>query len=173
MATGSGSASLVWISSTVVFALAWLLTLFLWLQGRRRLAYAQIVATPSQRMPSGNSIAGANRQNAALPDANTALRVLKTACTNGILHDIRKAVLNWGQARFQSDAIQTLAQLSDTCADANLDQQLRALDAALYGDGAGDFDCQNFYESVADLHKRGPAPGSKQSPYSLPPLYKH
>lgn len=170
--TGALGSNPLWISTTVVFATLWLATMFLWLRNRQQLAYVETTAAAPNvvRMPDsgGNAIIA----KPASIDASMALRVLKTACDNKLLPDIRKAALKWGQATFDNAELMTLDQLATVCNDNNLSSLLSRLDQALYGHGEGSsFDAQGLYERVALLHKQGfkPASGDK---YALRPLYK-
>lgn len=177
--TGSGNASSLWIASTAVFGAAWLLTLFLWLHSKRQLAYVEtvgVVATPAAALAAGKAAGrkpGKVADSAgALPEASSALRVLKTACDSGKLPDVRKAVLKWGQATLQNPAIQTLATLAQACRDEALTQQLKQIDAALYGNASAQPDLKRLYDSVAQLHKQGVRQEEGAGRYGLPPLYK-
>jgi hypothetical protein len=169
---GGGSADILWISTTAVFGLAWLLTLFLWLNSRRQLQYAETVGVPVHvRMPDARQpTTPENSQK--LPDATACLRVLKTACDNSNYADIKKALVKWGQASFQTGSIQTLAQVAEHCRDEQLSSLVLALDAALYGSSQG-FDSKALYNTVAALHKQGVKPANATPKYGLPPLYKH
>ena len=175
---GTGASSL-WIASTAVFGVAWLLTLFLWLHSKRQLAYVETVGVSSvgtamaPRLPDGNKQNAAGTGSPALPEAASALRVLKTACDSGKLPDVRKAVLRWGQSILQNPGIQTLTQLAHQSRSAELAQQLTQLDTALYGSVDAKPDLKALYDTVAALHKQGSAPGEGHGRYALPPLYKH
>jgi len=175
--SSGGGASSLWIAGTAVFGVAWLLTLFLWLHSKRQLAYVETVGVsagsgvqPALRLPSGKK---GEAQRAELPEANSALRVLKTACESGKLPDVRKALLKWGQATLQEPGIQTLAQLAQKCHSVELMQQLQLLDASLYGATMDKPDLKALYETVAALHKQGITQPGGTPKYALPPLYKH
>jgi hypothetical protein len=108
-----------------------------------------------------------------MADATSSLRVLKTACDNHNLHDIRKAVLKWGQGTLKNPELLTLEQLATALGDAALGQQLRLLDKTLYG-VAGDetFSARALYDRVAALHKEGAFKTAQNDKYALRPLYK-
>jgi hypothetical protein len=99
------------------------------------------------------------------------LRVLQTACGNNNLHDVRAALLKWGQASFDTSSILTLDQLAARCGEPRLTALTQALDSALYGNAKGNFDSKELYEVVAALHKRGVNRQSGDK-FALPPLYK-
>jgi hypothetical protein len=175
---GSGGASSLWIASTAVFGVAWLLTLFLWLHSKRQLAYVETVGVstataslPESRLTGARKPASAVRSE--LPEAASALRVLKTACDSGKLPDVRKALLKWGQASLQDAGLQTLAQVAHKCHSAALTQHLKQLDAAVYGASSDTPDLQSLYDTVARLHKTGITAPPAAAKYALPPLYKH
>lgn len=172
----TGSASL-WIAGTAFFGVAWLLTLFLWLHSKRQLAYVETVGVaatagtlPALRLPAGKQ---GEARRTELPEASSALRVLKTACDSGKLPDVRKAVLKWGQATLQEPGIQTLALLAQKCHSAELTPLLQQLDAALYGATNDKPDLKTLYNTVAALHKQGITQPGTDGKYALPPLYKH
>jgi len=172
--TSAAPANPLWISTTILFALAWIFTLFLWLNGRRQLVYAETVGTTTAiRMPESDRKGKQPANQVALPEATASLRVLKTACDNANLADIKKAAIKWGQASFQTSAIQTLAQLGHYCRDENLAAQFKELDAALYGASSDQFASKSLYEALALLHKQGVPGDNKQGKYALPPLYKN
>jgi hypothetical protein len=174
---GSSAAPTLWIAATALFGVAWLLTLFLWLHSKRQLAYAETVgvsattgALPGLRRPDGKKKGDVPTE---LPEAASALRVLKTACDSGKLHDVRKALLKWGQASFRNPGIQTLTQLAQKSRNAELTQLLKSLDAALYGSATQQPELKQLYATVAALHKQGVGDSEAADKYALPPLYKH
>lgn len=170
------SPNVLWIGASIAFATAWLLTLVLWLNSRRQLAYAETMGVAAALKPLTPQAARKQKQQTErkeVPEAATALRVLKTACDSGRHADIRKALLKWGQAGFQTTAIQTLSQLADRIGDKDFSTQCARLDAAIYGGEAQGFDAKALYAMVAKLHKNGVNNTSSQDKYSLPPLYKN
>ncbi len=170
---GAGSNPL-WISTTVVFAVLWAFTALLYLRSRQQLAYAETTGSaPAQvRMPTAAG-GDAKANDASLPDAATALRVLKTACDNRNLADIRKALLKWGQGTLQTHELLTLDQLASACRDAELTTMLKTLDQALYGAVGGEgLDAKVLYARVATLHKQGVNHAGSEDKFALRPLYK-
>ncbi len=164
---GSG-APLLWMGTTVFFASAWLLSTMLWLRSRREQVYAELLH-PYQQAPKPEK--KQKDGSVRLPDAEVCRRVLQTACTNNNLHDIRSALLKWGQASFGTGSILSLEQLATRCGDERLAQLAKALDSALYGTRAGTFSSWELYETVAALHKRDIKTESGDR-FALPPLYK-
>lgn len=170
---GDAGNNLLWIGTTVGFACLWLFSTMMWLRSRREGVEAALVL-PQAHAPQ---TADAKQKAAAAksPDADVCLRVLHTACANNNLHDVRAALLKWGQASFNSGPM-SLDQLAQRCGDAKLSEQVRALDSALYGNakdgnGQGSFDNKALYEQVAALHKRG-VNRDDGDRFALPPLYK-
>ncbi|HTR01035.1 MAG TPA: BatD family protein [Candidatus Acidoferrum sp.] len=163
----------LWISTTVLFAVLWIATSFMLLRNRQQLAYAETTGTANIAVRMPDAVSGKTATAVTPPSADTALRVLKTACENRHLGDIRKAALKWGQAVFADQDLLTLDQLAADCGDANLASLLQRLDQALYGNGdAGTFDAKGLYERVALLHKQGFKRSGNGGKYALPPLYK-
>ncbi|HEY0961090.1 MAG TPA: BatD family protein [Pseudomonadales bacterium] len=168
-ATGSASGmNLLWIGTTVGFACLWLFSTMMWLRSRREGAEAALV------LPQGHAPQATNGKQKAVavtaPDADVCLRVLHTACANANLHDVRAALLKWGQASFGSGPM-SLDQLAQRIGDTTFSAQVRALDGALYGNAPGSFDSKALYEHVAALHKRG-VNRHDSDRFALPPLYK-
>lgn len=166
----------LWISTTVLFATLWAFTCFLWLRSRQQLAYVETTGVPQTasalRMPEAVAGGKAEALAVASADADTALRVLKTACDNRHFGDIRKAVLKWGQGSFHDSSLQTLAQLASACNDDALTHLLRSLDTAMYGGNLADVNTKALYDCVAQLHKKGVGKAAAGNKYALPPLYK-
>lgn len=162
---------LFWISSTAFFATAWLLTVLLLLRSRRQLAYATLLPmTPQPTHPGSGKQTGTAEQAVTAAEA---LRVLESACRNGNLYDIRRAVLKWGQAFLGSSAPLTLERLGQGCGSISLTAHLEALDKTLYGGAHDSVDPHALYAEVAAIHKQGPATNAAHSSkYALPPLYR-
>lgn len=161
---------LFWISASAVFASAWLFSTLMWLRSRRQLNYAEVMQPQQQRaLPDRKQASATDRH----PDATTCLKVLQTACNTSNLHDIRKAVLKWGQAAFADPALLTLDQLAARCQHERISALLEALDKALYGNAAADVNGKELYAEIAALHKRGVPESTGGDRYALPPLYKH
>lgn len=175
-----GGVSTLWMGTTALFAVAWLLTLFLWLHSKRQLAYVETTgSTPAGtgalplRLPTGARKTGQAQAGQELPEARSALRVLKTACDSGKLPDVRKALLRWAQARLQNQGIQTLSRVAEACRHAEFAGLLQQVDAALYGDAAQQPDLKRLYTLAAELHAGLQVTGAQAGKYALPPLYKH
>jgi hypothetical protein len=168
VAVGSSSgANVLWIGSTIGFACLWLFSTMMWLRSRRDNADAALVLPQAQVLQPARK---KKESVAASPDTEACLRVLKTACASNSLHDVRTALLKWGQAAFQSGPL-TLDQLSLRCGEPKLAAMTRALDNALYGNAGTGFNCNELYEQVAALHKRG-VNRDNGDKFALPPLYK-
>ena len=166
---------LFWISATVFFAAAWLVSTVLWIRSRRQLMYAETTGThplPLRVPKAGNTAVYVPVSGPGSPDA--ALRVLKTACENRNLADIRKAVLKWGQASFGDSSLLTLEELARRSKDEKVTAVLKQLDAALYGSADADhFSGKSLYEAIVALHKKGVPGESDNNRYGLPPLYRN
>lgn len=165
----AGGTNLLWIGTTVGFACLWLFSTMMWLRSRREGAEAALVL-PQAHAPQATNGKAKTAASAGTPDADVCLRVLNTACANDNLHDVRAALLKWGQASFASGPM-SLDQLAQRIGDAAFSAQVRALDSALYGNARGSFDSKALYEQVAALHKRG-VNRENGDRFALPPLYK-
>jgi len=159
---------LFWITATAVFAAAWLFSTAMWLRSRRMLAYS-ITTTPS--------INGQRQQSArppVSPNAETALKLLNTAISNGSPPEIRHRLIQWGQALFPDSNIMTLTHLSQRCKDTSLDGQLQAIEQALYSEQKETaFTPVDLAGIVSRLHKGHKNRRSSAKDHTLPPLYKN
>lgn len=171
-----GGASVLWIGTTVAFGLAWLLTLFMLLAQRRQLATGAVgvAASPLSRLaprPAGSaSVATATT---APPAVMAAIKLLQQACQAGEPAAIRKAVIDWGRAVWPDARITTLAAVARLAGNAELEADLKTLDARLYGQGtAADLDARALYRRIVALHKAGIGKDGGGDRYALPPLYR-
>ncbi len=171
---GSSGSSVLWMSATALFAAAWLFSTMMWLRSRQHVAYAETVGNAQPKvtlMPEPGKPVSMEK----LPDPETCLKVLKIACDNSHLADIRKALLRWGQGSFRTPNILTLDTLAQHCQQERLTALYRELDIALYGSTteSAAFNCKELYAEVAALHKNGMKQMQGEGKYSLPPLYKN
>jgi hypothetical protein len=170
----SSGSSVLWMSTTVIFAAAWLFSTLMWLRSRQQVGYAEAVGNIQPKLvlvPESGKVFS----TAKLPDPDTCLKVLKIACDNSHLADIRKALLRWGQGSFRTPHILTLDALAQHCQHERLAAMCRELDVALYGSTAQQtaFNSAELYAEVATLHKTGVKLPQGEGKYSLPPLYKN
>lgn len=164
----------LWMATTAIFALLWAFTTFLLLRSKQQLAYVETTGVPQPQVRMPEQVAtGGSIVTSPMADATTSLRVLKTACDNSNLQDIRKAVLKWGQGTLRNSELLTLEQLAGAIGDAELTQQLRALDKTLYGAAGETFSAKALYDRVAALHKDGVSKARAEDKYALRPLYKN
>jgi hypothetical protein len=166
--------SVLWMSTTALFAAAWLFSTMMWLRSRQQVAYAETVGNAQAKvtlMPEPGKAVSTEK----LADPETCLKVLKIACDNSHLADIRKALLRWGQGSFRTANILTLDTLAHYCQNESLTALCRELDIALYGSTTPNtaFNCKALYAEVAGLHKNGVMQNQGEGKYSLPPLYKN
>ncbi len=166
--------NILWMSMTALFAAAWLFSTMMWLRSRQQIAYAETVGNSQPKimlMPESGKAAGVQK----LPDPDTSLKVLKIACDNGHLADIRKALLRWGQGSFRNPNILTLDNLAQRCQNQRLTDLCRELDISLYATANRNsaFDSKGLYAEVETLHKNGVTPAQGEGRYDLPPLYRN
>lgn len=171
-----GSASVLWIGTTVAFGVAWLLTLFLLLAQRRQLATGAAGLPASPLSPLSPRLSPGTRTEAgatAPPAVMAAIKQLQQACQAGEPAAIRRALIDWGRAVWPDAGITTLAAVARLAGSAELEADLRALDARLYGQGsAADLDARALYRRVVALHKAGIGKDAGGDRYALPPLYR-
>ena len=159
---------LFWISTSAVFAVAWLFTTLLWLRSRRQLAFIT-TATPAMLPPKRREQA-----RAASPSADNALKVLKTAIARGTPVEVRRCLIAWGQALYQDPGLLTLSALARHCRDEELDGHIAALEHGSYSEGATQaLNTAGLEAVVTRIHRLGNRRSSRKPDYSLPPLYKN
>lgn len=158
---------LFWITTTTVFAVAWLFSTMMWLRSRQQLAYA-VTATPAMMNRDKKTV------HQAPPTADAALKVLKTALVKGDPGEIKRSMLAWGQALFQDSEVLTLSAIQAQFRDDELDRQVKLLEQSLYsGESESVVDVDALTTIISRLHVEGkPAKNTKQD-YNLPPLYKN
>ncbi|EED35757.1 hypothetical protein NOR51B_1704 [Luminiphilus syltensis NOR5-1B] len=100
------------------------------------------------------------------PTPKQNLVALRLACQNNDTQAARTAVLKWSQDHFGDGAPATLAEVGRRCSP-NVQEQLRALDAALYRVGDDDWSGQALFAAIRD--ERAPADNGSDSRYSLYP----
>lgn len=162
----AAGANWAWISATVFFAAAWLLTLALWLRNRRQLAFAG-AHLPQARVDV--------RAPGELPGLDAAFQGLRQACERQDLKAMRQCVLAWGQAYFGNRGIRTLEHLKAYCGNPTLEALLFNLDQALYGgdEAQAEFRCAQLFKEVSGIHESGRREQKRRKDYRLPPLYRN
>lgn len=168
-ATQTSGLYLFWISSTAVFAVAWLFSTLMWLRNRRMLAF---VTTATPAMMPANQRRDTTPQ--ATPNADAALKILRTAITQDDPGDIKRCLIAWGKALFQDNSLMTLERIARQLGDDEFTALTRELEQSLYsGESTSSFDAQKLDNIVSRLHKTGRTTNKVKHDYSLPPLYKN
>ncbi len=159
---------LFWITATAVFAVAWLFSTTMWMRNRRLLAFLT-TATPAM-IPRKSET---TRAPASL-NADSALKVLRTALSEGSGSDIKRCLIAWGKALYQDDTLLTLGQLIQQSDDTELAGLLAKLEKSLYSVDTADALDRNSLELVVNrIHRLGRGNRKTGNNYSLPPLYKN
>lgn len=141
-----------WLSG--LLGVAWLLTLLAWWLSRRRPS-AAIADTGGGQAP-------------AMKPAQ-ALAEVRNACRRHDAAACQQALLNWGQACFKPAPIRSLGELGRHCSPP-LQQQISALEAALYGRGDETWNSTDIAELCAAQDCGGKPSAHTQA--GLEPLYK-
>ena len=144
---------LLWKNMSFILGAGWLLTLlFWWLQARRK-----------KLAPSAQVVVD--------KDMGSWRRDLKQACKTQNLTALRAALLLWGEQYYEQANLHTLQQVSARLPQ-ELAQQIRRLDAILYGAKQETFDCQQLLQSVDKLQQQKKSGTRKKAGAPLEPLYK-
>ena len=83
-----------------------------------------------------------------------AFRQLLSACKANDPTAARRALIDWGKARFTENTVLSLAQLGETVGDSALDRELEILDTALYSPGAAHWEGKQLADIVSRLRAR-------------------
>ena len=112
----------IWQILCVLLGIALALSLYFWFATRQKLnsILSEVAPTKDKRLNLGSSKATYNK--------------LKKACRDNNHSDTRKAAIDWARAEWPNKNIQSLTDIASAVKHPNLDNQLRALDSALYSD---------------------------------------
>jgi hypothetical protein len=127
----------LWQIIAAISAIGWLLTLAYLVLSRRS-------TRPNEPAQPGHSV-----------DEKLAYKKLMAACSTNSATHIRPTLIAWARAFLDGQAIATLEQARDHFADDEFDHELRALDAALYGELDEQWSGQTLANAVNRLRKRG------------------
>jgi len=114
------SATRIWVWLSALFAVAWLVTVVLWMRERRRAG-----SSLSQRADGSASQATSER---------IARTRIAQACTRNDAVAARRELLAWGASHWSEDPPRGLEQIALLLDDQNLRRALLALDRALYAE---------------------------------------
>ncbi len=143
-----------WDIVSALLAAGWLLTLMLWYWQ----AHRKNTATPSTTKP-----VSAHRKDWIKP--------LKAACEQQNLSALRNALQQWGEQQFAQSQGMTLQQLSERL-PAALAQDIRALDAVLYGAKGKALDCHKIVQGVEQFMRQQQQSSLAAKSVPLEPLYR-
>lgn len=144
-----------WLSG--FFAIAWLVTLLLWLRVRGHVNALPVSAVVKT----------------APPDPRVALKQLRKACESGQPRAALSALLAWGQATWPNDSPKRLDQLMRRLPTVAA-QQLGQLDRNLYAPDAASWDGKSAWKALEPALRevnRSAERGSSSQVEALPPLY--
>jgi hypothetical protein len=162
----------LWIGTTALFALAWLLSTFLWLRSRQAIDDLKLMGNANIPAPRNRNTDDLDK----LPKPENSLRYLQQACENSDLPNIRRWALSSGQAFYQNRNIKTLDQLQSHCQSEIVTRQLYTLERALYGNTSDQsaLDARALLKEIIAVNKKGIDKSVKQAESTaLPPLYKN
>ena len=154
------SGSAYWLWAALLLAIAWVVTLALWLRARRAAGQRQTAAagTPSAAV-------------VAQGDSGNALRRVEQACRSNGAREARRALLQWAQVQWPDDPprrLDTLAQRLGGGSAALLQQ----IDQELYADAAHTWDGAAMWHQLSPLLvAQGRMQRDQRQRSALPPLY--
>lgn len=134
----SGVSTTLWQLATVLFAALWLAFMFMWWRERGGVR------------SSGESLTISGRHT---PEKKV-LNQLRIACNGNALVDIRKKLLEWAQLHWSNKEITTLDDIAERIDDGELQQDIRALDSALYStSNENNFSGSSLYSNLMNWLK--------------------
>ncbi len=156
-ANSSSGALWLWQLATLIFALLWLI--FVWLLWQAR------------RAQQGSSVNEAEEPSAG--QEKQAFKTLAKFHQTDNLAGLRMALLHWGACRWPEHPPRSLQDLSLLVNDVQISEQLAALDASLYGQTETEpgFSADGLIALIQDWRKH-PGKGKPKENQSLKPLYR-
>jgi hypothetical protein len=149
------STTRIWVWLSALLAVAWLVTVALWMRERRR---------------AGSSLS--QRADGSAPTA-TSERIARTriqqACTRNDAVAARRELLAWGASHWPEDPPRGLEQIALLLDDQNLRRALLALDRALYAE-TKQWNASELKSLLSSLPRKAPVATSRASS-SLPLHY--
>ncbi len=147
-------ASLFWPTTSAVFALLWLITLWLWWQSRQKkgsiVTEAAMAATPKQ-------------------NEKQAFEQLTKACRGSDLIAIRTAIILWADSFWENDSTRSLHDIQQCSDHASFNTALAQLDGLIYGNNKTNWNRDGFISLVKLIREQ--KTNKDDSKKSLPPLY--
>ena len=146
----------LWILTTAAFAVAWVITLVLYIQLKRRLTSA----TTNDKESAQQLFSTSKKQ---------ALNTLATACQANDPKAAREALIQWAQLQWQSPNIINIEQLAARAEDSEFLQTLNELERVLYSPTPGTWKGERLMAIIKGFK---PAKVSEaNSTSALPALY--
>lgn len=144
-AAGSAADARLWQWLSLALGLLWLATVFLWLRGR---------ASPGAAQGQGASTKDGERETRLLG-------VLGGACKRDDARAAHGALGRWLRHFGPPGAAGSVMHLARACDDEGLGQAIRALDARIYREGAGDdWDGRAFWQAFEGWRRAGARTGT-------------
>jgi hypothetical protein len=148
----------VWRYVSAFLALGWLATALLWWRAASARRAARRQAIPS------------TKQAEHQPNERKVLRQLESACAASDADAARRALLDWGEARFASAPPRSLGALASELPEPAAHEVLD-LEAHIYGSATGRWDGRGLAGAIAALEgMTKPRDSAKHEP--LLPLYR-
>lgn len=149
----SGDPWTLWHMLTGLFALLWLITLALWFRRRR--------------IPT---VTDSITQQTDVIDESNAFKILTEACQQKNANEVKLALVDWCQCRFQDRSLKTIGQCLDSLGSETLRRHIRQIDIALYSSQKTNVPFAEILRECRVLKKTTqPATGKRET--SLPALY--
>ncbi len=147
-----------WIVATLFSTLAWLFTLWLYLNLKQSQAQA---ASPNKPKASKSWL---------MSDAKKALKDLANACHTNDPKQVKAALINWAQHHWRDEAIKNIAHIIDQTTNTSFISALNELEYVLYSDKPhSGWNGENLLTIVNGLTKSQAKPNSVNT--ALPALY--
>lgn len=154
-----------WVWLSALLAAGWLVTALLWWRQHRQ---RELMAGPLSAVSPPGTRSATHPHGAANPrEEKRAFLQLQAACTSHAAGAARRALLNWGRARYGEPASSSLLDLETCCDDPPLRQAIQELERCMYAaDAGGQWHGGNLLSAVQTL--RGEPLGAEDADQAMP-----
>lgn len=144
----------VWMALSLFFAIAWLVTIFLW--WRRRPSPPHVQTTQDKISPTSHQVS---------------VKRVRTACQQNDPRAIKHALLAWAQIRWPDKPPLSLGALGKRLSDKALLDELNKLERILYTPAAGDWHAETLLTLFNAYLKQQTRSTASDNHSALEPLY--
>ena len=144
----------LWQGISALLLLAWIITLMLWINARRRPVGLRKEVIRSEKKQPAN------------------LETIKKTCLDNHPQAAHQAILNWAAASWPQNPPTNLNAIATRLENPELGKAFNNLEETLYSPNNLDWDGSHFWQTIAKkLQRKTPSKPSRNQKEGLPPLY--